>query len=80
MCQRVFWSVYCFDKTVSQLRNETNLIRFDDVRIDLPAALDDRLLCAYEELPSETHTTSFIPYLLEVVKYSRLSSEALGKL
>lgn len=73
--RRVFWSVYCLNHNVAQTRGLPELLRESDINIALPHCVDDRML--YPECPAlpEMPATSPIPYLLEVIKLTRLSSE-----
>ncbi|OAL24788.1 hypothetical protein AYO22_05577 [Fonsecaea multimorphosa] len=73
--QRVFWSVFCLNHNVAQTRGVPELLRESDINVGLPKCVDDRML--YPDCPSlpEMPTTSPVPYLLETIKLTRLSSE-----
>jgi hypothetical protein len=73
--RRVFWSVYCLNHNVAQTRGLPELLRESDIKVGLPQCVDDRML--YPECPAlpEMPATSPIPYVLEVIKLTRLSSE-----
>ncbi|EXJ76472.1 uncharacterized protein A1O5_00980 [Cladophialophora psammophila CBS 110553] len=73
--QRVFWSVFCLNHNVAQTRGVPELLRESDLNVGLPKCVDDRML--YPDCPSlpEMPTTSPVPYLLETIKLTRLSSE-----
>jgi hypothetical protein len=73
--QRVFWSIYCLNHIVAQKSGVPDLIHESDFDVDLPKCVDDRVL--YPNCPPllEFHRASPIPYLLEVIKWAKLSSE-----
>jgi Fungal specific transcription factor domain/Fungal Zn(2)-Cys(6) binuclear cluster domain len=73
--RRVFWSVFCMNHNVAQTRGLPELLRESDIDVGLPQCIDDRML--YPDCPAlpEMPHTSPIPYLLEVIKLTRLSSE-----
>lgn len=73
--QRVFWSVFCLNHNVAQTRGVPELLRESDLNVGLPSCVDDRML--YPDCPPlpEMPATSPVPYLLEIIKLTRLSSE-----
>lgn len=75
MRQRIFWSVYCLERNVSQVCGVPYLIRDSEVCVPLPAALDDRALGVTEQVPEESSRTSCIPYLHITSKWASLSSQ-----
>jgi len=75
MRQRIFWSIYCLDKTVSQACGLPYLLRDSECRVRLPAAIDDTDIGRIDELPEETPQKSAIPYQHGIVQWGKLSSE-----
>ncbi|KIW17945.1 hypothetical protein PV08_05140 [Exophiala spinifera] len=75
MRQRIFWSIYCLDKTVSQSCGLPYLLRDSECRIRLPAAVDDKDIGHNGEIPKEKPQKSAIPYQHGIVQWGKLSSE-----
>ncbi|KAH7143492.1 hypothetical protein EDB81DRAFT_934775 [Dactylonectria macrodidyma] len=73
--QRIFWSLFCLERNINQLRCVPSLIAENEIRVDLPAMLDDRVLGHSERLPNETPRSSFGPYFHSTVMLTRLTSE-----
>lgn len=73
--RRVFWSVYCLNHNVAQTRGLPELLRESDINVGLPQCVDDRMLYPTCLSLPEMPATSPIPYVLEVIKLTRLSSE-----
>ncbi|OCK83029.1 hypothetical protein K432DRAFT_423665 [Lepidopterella palustris CBS 459.81] len=73
--QRIFWSIYCLNHNVAQNSGVPDLIRESDFDVDRPQCVDDRML--YPNCPPlrEMPKASLVPYLLEVMKLAKLSSE-----
>ena len=79
MHQRVFWSVYCLDRIISQICGLPYAMQDSDVHIDIPAALDDKALGGSEQLPDEMPHLSPIPYLCNTIQWARMSAEVWNK-
>ncbi|KIW81684.1 hypothetical protein Z517_04710 [Fonsecaea pedrosoi CBS 271.37] len=74
--QRLFWSLVCLSPIISQHAGCPDPLRDLDIQVEYPLCVDDRMLypdcLPLQELPR----ASPVPYLLEVIKWARLSSEA----
>ncbi|PGH08299.1 hypothetical protein AJ80_07895 [Polytolypa hystricis UAMH7299] len=75
MRQRIFWSIYCLDRTVAQVSGMPYMLRDSECRVDLPAAVDDLHVGHIEELPQETPDASAMPYQHAIVQWGKLSAE-----
>ncbi|RVX68679.1 hypothetical protein B0A52_07106 [Exophiala mesophila] len=73
--RRVFWSVYCLNHNVAQTRGLPELLHESDINVGLPQCVDDRMLYPTCLPLPEIPATSPIPYVLQVIKLTRLSSE-----
>lgn len=73
--QRVFWSVFCLNHNVAQTRGVPELLRESDLNVGLPKCVDDRMLYPDCLTLPETPATSTVPYLLQTITLTRLSSE-----
>lgn len=73
--RRIFWSIYCLNHLVAQAAGVPDLIHESDYDVAYPKCVDDRML--YPRCPSlpEMPKLSPIPYLLEVIKWVKLSSK-----
>jgi hypothetical protein len=75
MRQRIFWSIFYLERSISINSGLPYLIREADFKVDLLLALDDKLMFPGKPLPGETPETSSAPYLMSAVKWGRLGSE-----
>ncbi|KAH0829686.1 hypothetical protein FOPE_10239 [Fonsecaea pedrosoi] len=75
MRQRVFWSLYILERNISLVVGVPYLIRDLETRVQVPSAVDDRVIGRTEQLPEESPLSSCIPYLYCTIKWARLSSE-----
>ncbi|OAL36766.1 hypothetical protein AYO20_03821 [Fonsecaea nubica] len=80
MRQRIFWSIYCLDRTVAQVSGMPYLLRDTEHRVDLPAAVNDQMLNAGDLLPEETPEHSASPYQHNIVRWGQLSAEVWDKM
>lgn len=74
MRHRVFWSLFYLDRGISYSVGLPYLLRESDFNVDLPKSIDDKAMFANRPLPEEG-PTSYVPYLLGLVSWSRLSSK-----
>ncbi|KAL2823605.1 hypothetical protein BDW59DRAFT_163181 [Aspergillus cavernicola] len=76
MRQRIFWTVFYLERGFALNCGYPYNIRELDIRVDLPAAYDDRELFPDQPLPSRTADKwSYAPNLLASVKWARLTAE-----
>ncbi|KIM94675.1 hypothetical protein OIDMADRAFT_149331 [Oidiodendron maius Zn] len=73
--QRIFWCIYCLNHNVAQNSGVPDLIRESDFDVDRPKCIDDRMLYPNCRQLPEMHKASPVPYLLEIIKWAKLSSE-----
>ncbi|EXJ86931.1 hypothetical protein A1O3_03885 [Capronia epimyces CBS 606.96] len=74
--QRLFWSVFCLNHNAAQTRGIPDLLRPSDFNVGLPKCVNDRML--YPHCPAslpEMPALSPVPYLLETIKLTSLSSQ-----
>lgn len=73
--QRVFWSLFCLSSIVSQHAGVPDLMHQSNFEVEYPKCVDDRMLyprcLPLQELPQ----ASFVPYLIEVIKWAKLSTQ-----
>jgi hypothetical protein len=75
MRQRIFWTVFYLERHVSLNNGNPYQLRDSDIRVDLPANHDDKLLFPNQPLPPPGCITSPCGSLSASVKWGRLAAE-----
>ncbi|KAE8331448.1 fungal-specific transcription factor domain-containing protein [Aspergillus sergii] len=76
MRQRIFWTVFYLERSVALNSGYPYITREVDIKVDHPAAYDDRELFPNQPLPTQTaEERSYAPNLLASIKWSRLTGE-----
>jgi hypothetical protein len=72
--QRIFWSAYCLNHILSQNSGVPELLHETDYQVEYPKCVDDKML--YPNCPplQEVPKRSPIPFLIEVIKWTKLCS------
>jgi hypothetical protein len=72
MRQRVFWSLFTLDRSVSVTCGSPPLLSLSNCRVQLPPAIDDRSLFPNQPLPAENPERCSIPYLHSTAKWGEI--------
>ncbi|KIW35671.1 uncharacterized protein PV07_02356 [Cladophialophora immunda] len=72
--QRIFWSTYCMNHNIAQNSGLPHLLHKSDFKVEYPMCVDDRML--YPNCPrlAPSPKVSPVPYMIEVIQWSKLAS------
>lgn len=75
MRQRIFWSIFYLERSISLNSGLPYLIRESDFKVDVLPSFDDKLMTPDQPLPGESPKRSYGPYMTNAVKWGKLGSE-----